>query len=115
MLAGVVDADDDDRLDAAGGDQFLRGLVDAPLVAERRRLVEDVLPVVQVEHGIPIGRRRIVVGRQVDQHGSVVLEVPRVEVLVGADVAREGVRPFGLFGVEFDDDFEYFFGVRFGH
>jgi hypothetical protein len=104
--AGVVDADDNDRRDAAGGDQLLRRLVDAPLVAERCCLVEDILTVMQIQNGVPIGCRRVIVRRQVDQHGSVFLEVPRVEVLVGADVARQGVRPLGLLGVEFDDDFE---------
>ena len=112
MVARVVDADDDDRLDAAGGDQLLSGFVDAPFVAERRRLVEDVLPVVEVEHGISVGGRRIVVGRKIDDHRAVVLEISGVEVLVRADVAREGV---GALVVLFDGDVFFLVGVRFGH
>ena len=52
--AGVVDADDDDRRDAAGRGQLPHGLVHAPLAAgeRRRRRVEQVLAVVQVERRI---------------------------------------------------------------
>src|SRR6478672_8172397 len=43
VLAGIVDADNDQWLDLPTLDQRLRCLVDVPLLADRRRLVEDVL------------------------------------------------------------------------
>jgi hypothetical protein len=97
--AGVVDADDDQGLDLAREDQGLGGFVDVPLLADRRRPVEDVLAVVQVEHGVAVGCLRIVPGGEVDDDGAVVLQVPGVEPLVGPDVAGEGVLGAGLGGV----------------
>ena len=59
---------------APRGDQRLRRLVDAPFLAERRGLVEDVLAVVQIQRRVSNGVLGVVAGRQVDDDGAVVLE-----------------------------------------
>jgi len=99
MVARVIDADDDDRLDASGENELLRRLVDVPLFAERGRLIEYVLPVVQIEHGIAIGGGLIVARRQVHHDRAVMLEVSRVKILVGSNIPGERVRTldFDLF------------------
>lgn len=53
--AGIVDPDDDHGLDLACPDQASDGLIGLPLhrIEDRRRDVEKVLPVVQVENRIP--------------------------------------------------------------
>ena len=68
LLARVVDADDDERLYRLRRDERLRRLVNPPLLPrnERGRAIEEVLPVVQVEHGVAPARLLLVAGRQVD-------------------------------------------------
>jgi len=75
ILAGVVNADNDQRLDLSGGDQRLSCLVNAPLLAgdERRCPVEQILSVVHVEHGITFVLFRIIVGRQIDDDITIVI------------------------------------------
>ena len=67
-VAGVVDADDDERLNFAGLDGFVGVFAHCPSAAcdEGSAPVEEVLPVVQVEHRIGLFRVLAVAGRQVD-------------------------------------------------
>ena len=63
--AAVVDGDDDPGLEGAAVDQGVEGRVDAPRVGPGRALVEQVLPVVHVQHreappGLAqVGRRQV--------------------------------------------------------
>ena len=60
MNASVVDADDDQGLNAAVFDQLPGRLAKAPVLAflERGLGLEQVLPVVHVQDGVTIGTRR---------------------------------------------------------
>ena len=88
-VAGVVDADDDQRLDAAGVDQLRRGLADAPVLAflERGVGLEQILPVVHVEDGVPGLGVPVVARRQPDEDVAIVLEEFGVERFVTAELA----------------------------
>ena len=68
---GVVDADQDHGRDLTAADERLRGLVEAPVLPrhEGAARIEEVLPVLQVQHGVA-RRGRIVAGRQVDRHAA---------------------------------------------
>src|SRR3712207_1801760 len=93
FVAGVVDADDDYGLYRLRLDERLRRLVHAPVLPgyEGGRAVEEVLPVVQVEHRVAAPRLALVTGREVDQHVAVCGKELRVELRVRAEVARERV------------------------
>ena len=97
-LAGVVDADDDQRLDAAGLDQLGRRLADAPVLAllKRRLGLEQVLPVMHVQHRVPqsverssnaVERRRPSYRRQPDEDVPIVLEKLGMKLFVTAELA----------------------------
>ena len=90
---GVVDRHDDHRLDLPVHRQALRRLIDLPFGAGRRR-VEDVLPVVQVEHRITALRVALVVRRQPDLHAARADEAlrQRLQALDGAGAAQRDRR-----------------------
>ena len=68
VLAGVVDADDEERFDFAGFDGVVGVFADLPGTAGDKRCarVEEVLPVVHVENGVGAIRLFIVARRQID-------------------------------------------------
>ena len=69
-VTGVIHAHDDERLDPAFGDEHVGHLAEPPVLAahEGRLGIEQVLPVVHVEHGIAAAGLVVVAGRQVDDH-----------------------------------------------
>ena len=92
-LAAVVDRDHDERLDPSPGDQPLRRLVHLPLPAgqEGGGTVEDVLPVLHVEHGeAPLGLAGVLRG-QVHPHPAGLSEDRGAEVRVLLHRPGEGV------------------------
>ena len=120
MLAGVVDADDDQRLDLAGEGELVRGLAHSPVVAfaERRLRIEEVLAILHVENGeAPVGVL-IVHGRQInDEVVLLVLDLRRelgvkaearlqvvggceLEILRSGALALVGIENRGRFHVE---------------
>ncbi len=69
FFAQVRDGDDDDRLDQLPANQVLSGFVDPPFhVREGGGLVENVLPIMQIENGISSGGRAAVTEREIDQN-----------------------------------------------
>jgi hypothetical protein len=82
---GVVDPDEDQRRDAAVAGQAVGRLAGAPADAERGTgVVEDVLAVVQVQHGVALARRPLIARREVDGDRPGVPEQGGGEALVDA-------------------------------
>ena len=69
--------------------------VDVPFLANRRRLVEDILSVLQVQNGISSRRPRFVPRRQIYEDGPLMRQKAGAKTLVRAEFAGERV----LFGV----------------
>ena len=76
FFAGVVNADDDQRLEEAAGDQLIRGLADPPVFTGLKcgLRVEQVLPVVHVKDGVAAVGVHVVTGGEPNQDISVVGE-----------------------------------------
>ena len=84
--SGVVDADDHHRFNFTRGDHAVGSFANPPVIAfdERGFGVEEVLAVVQIEHGKePVG---IVVKRLRDVHDEVVLFIDEVRSKLGVEV-----------------------------
>ena len=82
LHTGVVNADDDERLNFISADEALCRLIQAPLVAkESCRAIEEILPVVHVEHGITGSGRRPVIRRQIDNHVARGFQKARLKAL----------------------------------
>jgi hypothetical protein len=75
----VIDAHHDDPRIPCGA-QAVQGLVDPPFAGEAGAGVEEVLAILQVEHGIAAVRRGIA-GRQVDPHATRALQLRHREAV----------------------------------
>ena len=86
--AGVGDADQDEGLDAALGDEAVGGAVGLPGATgnEGDAFIEEILAVVQIEHGEALVGMGLVLAREVDEEGA----VGGVGGLGGAGVGQEG-------------------------
>ncbi len=107
LLARVVDAHDEHGADFELGDQMIDRFVRFPfLAAEAGGLVENILPILQVQHRVfprSVMRREVVAGQKDSQHSRVVknfagkwhhIEHVGDAVLVGDGLRR--IRTFGL-------------------
>ena len=84
FLTGVVDADDDEGLEQAGGDQVGGGLSDPPVLTplKGRLGVEQVLPVVHVQDGKMAAGLSVITRGQPHQDIAVAGQEGRVELFV---------------------------------
>jgi hypothetical protein len=101
-LAGVVNAHDDQRLRFAPGNDRISGLPHVPILPrnERRRAVEQVLAIVQVQHGEVPPRLFLVTRRQIDHHVALVAQESRAKLFVLAKLpGTHGARITGWCGV----------------
>ena len=80
-----------ERRDEPLPNHLLGGLVEVPLAAERGRIVEEILAILHVQHGVATLDVLVVAGREVDDDVVLALEVARANPLVHAKGAREGV------------------------
>src|SRR5580658_7327756 len=94
---GVVDADDDQRLDLAGADGLVGVLANLPGAAgdEGGAGIEEVLAVLEVEDGVSARWMAMVAGRDVDDKVAFVGQVMAGE---GAMEAETGMRRGGRLG-----------------
>ncbi len=92
VRASVVDPDHDQGRDNPLPNRLLGRFIEAPLTAERGRLVEEILAILHVQHGIAPLRVLIVARGQIDDDVVLALEKPRAHPLVHTEGAREGVR-----------------------
>ena len=75
FLARVRNCHDDERLDKVLFDQVFRGFVHAPFHAcKRRRRIENILAVLQIEHGITPSGETPIAARQINQDVTSVSE-----------------------------------------
>src|SRR5205823_2682102 len=93
LLARVRDRDDDQRLHQFLADQALRRFVHAPFhPGKRRRRIEHVLAVMQIEHRILPGRKPAITGRQINEYIPAVLQNFGRERAMLLDVSGQRVR-----------------------
>ena len=98
FVAGVVNADDDQRLNGAGLDQRIRGFAHAPVVSlDKRGLgIEQVLAILHIKHGkaaLPLG---LVTWREIDEQIVVLLHQPGNKLFVLVQTRGEGARSWRL-------------------
>jgi hypothetical protein len=73
IFAGIRDGDDNQRLNQLFPDQALRRLVNLPFHAdEGGRSIENILTVLQIQHGITVPRETSITGRQIDENVATV-------------------------------------------
>ena len=92
LFAGVVDADDDQGLDDALGDEGVGGFSDAPVDAgdERGGGIEEILAVFEIENGkLQVGTFFVDAG-EVDDQVALFCEEARGEFFVFAELAGAG-------------------------
>ena len=66
-VGGVIDAHHDQRLDLTGADQAVSHFIDPPVVPESGGLrIDDVLPVVHIEHRVAALERGLIIRGQPD-------------------------------------------------
>ena len=97
---GVGDADHDWRREPARADQFRGTLAGVPGLAEERgRRVEDVLPVLEIDHRVPAPRPAVARGQPHDEV-AIIPQAPRIEAAVqpqgGGEFFRAGHGRGGL-------------------
>lgn len=84
LFAGVIDADDDERLDAIFVDAVVGSLADMPIHArdEGSGAVEKILAVVKIKDGIGALGLLVVAGREIDDEVAAIAQKARGELLV---------------------------------
>src|SRR5215813_4162899 len=83
---------DDERLDNSGADEALGRLVDAPFHAGKRSCgVENVLSVVQIQHGITFSRKSTISRREIHQNIASVAENSGPKCPVRFDISGQRV------------------------
>jgi len=77
LSAAIVDTDHDE-FESTRLRQLIQGLVNAPLTGVRGRIVEQILPVVHVQHGIA-ARTLLIARRQINAHGALTVQARNKE------------------------------------
>jgi hypothetical protein len=93
ILARIRDGNDDDRLDQLRGDQALRRFIRAPFhAAERRRRIENILPVVKIQNRIAATPGTTVTYWKINEHVATVPQNFRGKIRMLLDVSSQSVR-----------------------